>query len=104
VFSGASLAKTIFSGSQLRQSLWVKAKAQGAAFEKSELCYADLSYADLTSASCKGADFTGANLHAVVEIHTDWTDGLFEKAKTTDEKRLRAETWRPPPLEAATKT
>jgi hypothetical protein len=50
---------------------------------------------------CRGADFTGANLHAVVKEKADMAGGVFVKTKTTDEKRLRAETWRPPPLPAS---
>jgi uncharacterized protein YjbI with pentapeptide repeats len=75
----------------------VKAKVRGATLENAKLAYADFSHADLTSACCRGADFTGANLHAVIKGEADMTGAVLEGTKTTDEKRLHAEAWRPPP-------
>jgi uncharacterized protein YjbI with pentapeptide repeats len=81
----------------LPETLWVKAKATGAIFDGAKLPYADFSYCLLESASFRDADLMGANLHAIQDRNANWNGASTNKARRTDEDRLAAETWKPPP-------
>jgi hypothetical protein len=39
-----------------------------------------------------------ANLHAIEEQYTDWSQANMKKVQRTDKDRLEAETYEPPPL------
>ena len=72
------------------------AHAAGASFVGARLDHSDLSHADLTVADFSSAHVFSANLHAVVEEATIWSNADTTSVKRTDSGRLAAEQWQPP--------
>jgi uncharacterized protein YjbI with pentapeptide repeats len=66
-------------------------------FDRASLQWANFSSADVSAARLIGADLQGANLHAIKDTDTNWSNATLKKVRRTDQARLKAESWTRPP-------
>jgi uncharacterized protein YjbI with pentapeptide repeats len=90
------MARANLAGSDLRETTFVRARAQNASFFGARLDHADLSHANVTGADLRAASLVHANLHALRDEDALYADAKLTGARRTDLDRLEAEVWLPP--------
>ncbi|HMY17213.1 MAG TPA: pentapeptide repeat-containing protein, partial [Polyangium sp.] len=88
-----------FGGANLRESLWMTAKAKNAGFGGARLEWADFSHADVREADFSNADLSRANFHNTRDAGALFVGANLFGLRKTDVDRLEAESYRPPPRE-----
>src|SRR5690606_11770757 len=91
LWADASVEGVDFSGDDLSQAIFHRARCRGAVFSHAALTYADFSYADLREADLREGRFMRTQLHRAVTLDARWTSraGILEN----DPHLYEAELW-----------